>query len=176
MNLHGYAFVDVETDHLPPEHQPWEIAVIWRGSEVDAWMEEVIQIVNFDYTKVDDNAAAINGFHDRWMTLSIEGTNPRFMTKHDAKIHLERILAGKRIVGSKPSFDQDALTNMGVAEVWEHHYRDVPSMFVGAYGYEVHGLQGVLDELDIRNEAPHTALGDARAARDAFLQILKDAR
>lgn len=176
IDLAPYAFVDTETNTLPPDHLPWEIAVIWRGSDVDAWMEEVIHIVDFDANTVSDQAAAVNGFYERWMMLGSDGKQrARWMTQRDASIHLERVLAGKRIVGSKPSFDQDTLVNMGCREVWQHHYRDVPSMFLGAYGYDVRGLEGTLDALGIVNEAPHTALGDCRAARDAFVQILTDA-
>lgn len=173
IDLTPFVIVDCETDRLPPGHMPWEIALIWRGNDVDAWMEECIQIVDFDEAMMTEQAAAVNGFHERWLQQTSPAT-VRMMTERDASIHLERVLAGKRIVGSKPSFDQDALENMGVRPVWQHHYRDIPSMFLGAYGYDVRGQEGVLEALGIVNEAPHTALGDARAARDAFVVMLTD--
>lgn len=171
IDLRQFVFVDTETDRLPPGHKPWEIALIFKATDLDVWMEEVFHVRDFDSSTMSEQAAAINGFHRRWLT----DPNARSATARELRPHLERVLTGRTIVGSKPSFDQDALVNMGVHEVWNHHYRDIPSMFLGAYGYDVKGLQGVLDALDITNEAPHTALGDARATRDAFVTMLNDA-
>jgi DNA polymerase III subunit epsilon len=168
IDLSSYCVVDCETDRLPPGQMPWEIAVLRRSRDVDVWVHEVIHIIDYDEAMMTEQAASINGFRDRWL---VEPGVTK-MTEHNARYHLEHMLEGRTIVGSKPSFDQDALTNMGVRETWNHHYRDVPSMFLGAYGYEVKGLQGVLDALSIVNDAPHTALGDAWATARAFEQIL----
>jgi hypothetical protein len=171
IDLTGYVVVDCETDRLPPGQMPWEIALLMHSRDVDIWVHEVIHIVDFDASTMTDQAAAVNGFHRRWLVEP----GARDMLSRDARVHLEHRLEGRTIVGSKPSFDQDALINMGVRETWNHHYRDIPSMFLGAYGYDVKGLQGVCDALDIVNDAPHTALGDAWAAARAFEQILADA-
>jgi DNA polymerase-3 subunit epsilon len=172
-----YLVLDTETQGLPPGQMPWEIALIWRGTDVDAWMEDVIHISDYDVTLMTDQAAAINGFYDRWMRLTSDGKQiARWMTTAQAVAYLEERLAGRRIVGSNPSFDTDALINMGCNPVWNHSSRDLPSMFLGAYGYEVRGLAGVLDALGVVNEAPHTALGDACATRDAFVHILGENR
>ena len=168
IDLTPYAVVDCETDSLPPGQMPWEIAVLRRSRDVDVWVHEVIHIIDFDADSMTEQAAAVNGFQRRWLNEP----GARGMTRHNACVHLAHILEGRTIVGSKPSFDQDALENMGVAPTWNHHYRDVPSMFLGAYGYDIKGLQGVCDALSIVNDAPHTALGDAWATARAFEQIL----
>jgi DNA polymerase-3 subunit epsilon len=172
MDLTQYVVLDTETNGLPPGQQPWEIA-LFTANERGEWTQECIHISDYDPSLVTPEAGEINGFHWRWMAAvpSIQR-----MTRRDAVTYLERVLAGKRIVGSNPSFDTDALVNMGCNPVWNYASRDVPSMFLGAYGYEVKGLGGVLAALDIENQAPHTAIGDARATRDAFIHILQEAR
>lgn len=171
VNWHNYIFVDTETQGLPPGQLPWEIALIWRGTDVDAWMEDVIHVMDYDPEIMTEQAAAINGFHERWLRPD---PNVRCLTAADTKAFLEFRLAGKMLVGSNPAFDEEAFLNMGVNPVWQHGKRDLPSMFLGAYGYDVRNLAGVCDTLGIVNEAPHTAIGDTRAARDAFEHIMLD--
>lgn len=176
MNLSDYVIIDTETNGLPPGHLPWEIAMIHRSTDTSVWVHQVIHITDFDASTMTDQAAAVNGFYERWMMLDSAGKQmASWMTTAEAVECVERWTIGKRIVGSKPSFDIDALINLGCNPVWQHHPRDLPSMFLGAYGYDVRGLEGVLAALEIENDAPHTALGDAWAAAQAFVQILADA-
>lgn len=172
MDLTPYVVLDTETDGLPPGQMPWEIALISRSRDVAVWVEEVIHVTDYDVSLMSPEADAINGFSRRWT----KERGALHMTTENAVAYLEQRLRGRRIVGSNPAFDTDALLHLGCKPVWDYVQRDIPSMFLGAYGYEVRGLAGVCEALGILNAAPHTALGDAQATRDAFEHILLDVR
>lgn len=178
MDYTPYVFLDTETADFEPNNHPWEIALIAQSRyEEDVWGEWVIQISDFDH-EVTPQAAAVNGFHERWMRVGDPAWRGRMaLSAIAASKMIENICRGKMLVGSNPGFDISALTLLGCRPTWSHRKRDIPSMALGRLGYEAGGLEATAAALEVvRDGQAHTALSDARLTRDCFVEIMKGAR
>lgn len=185
------AFVDTETTHLDPRHGgAWEIAVIRRREDgVDA---EYLWQVRPDLTTADPESLGIGRFQERfavpdgWDAIECFASGPPMkLTLSEMLFDLQDALDGAVLVGSNPGFDVAFLSKLLQAHnrkmPW--HYRPIDVATLAA-GY----MWALEPELMARDPKPissrwlsrqvgveppgdgvaHTALGDARWARDVF--------
>lgn len=185
------AFVDCETTHLDPRRgDVWEIAVIRRREDgVDV---EYVWQVRPDLATADPEALKIGRFEERfvvpdgWDAIEFMSSGAPFRTLiPEMLFDLQEALSGAVIVGSNPGFDVAFLTKLlqayGRKLPW--HYRPIDIATLAA-GY----IYGKDREFMLQNDRPfssywvsrelgveppakdvaHTALGDARWARDVY--------
>jgi DNA polymerase III epsilon subunit-like protein len=179
-------------------NEVWEIAVIERKViHHDDLPDQVVDTehvfhVKPDLTKADPNALRISRFYERtrdftdWRTSSRpgEGWQPPLST---AKT-VAQLLDGAHLVGAVPSFDaaflQRFLHRYDQAGAWHYHLIDVEALAVGYLNglsrtatsrVQLPGLPWDSDQLTsalglppVSADVRHTALGDARWARDMY--------
>ncbi|NKV08569.1 3'-5' exonuclease [Rhodococcus hoagii] len=165
--------VDIETTSLDTERAlVLEVAAIntTTGEELHfvpalppGWMEEA-----------DPVSLAINRYFERRLfdeELAEEPTRDRYAT-------LVEMLQGNTFGGSNPRFDaailDRVLAGYGYATSWHHRLADLAAYTAGSIWLEPTDLPG-LDRccglLGVENEAPHSALGDARATAKCFERL-----
>ncbi|EFE65843.1 exonuclease RNase T and DNA polymerase III [Streptomyces viridosporus ATCC 14672] len=183
------AFVDTETTGLDPfQHDAWEIAVILRKpGETD---QESVFYLEPDLINADPKALEINRYHERVKTEDWTWGKPQ-----DVARDLYRLLDGTVLIGSNPPFDADMIANIFGRYYWHPkpwHYRTIDIAILaagyrhgqaasGAYGgdflfpddypqlpYSSYGLSRAVGVEPPAKDVAHTALGDARWARDVF--------
>lgn len=171
------AFVDTETLGLDPVRHPiWEIAIIVDDVE-HCWQVEVL---DFHLENAQPEALAISRFHERYDATTA-------YTRRDSAERVEKLLAGRQIVGAVPSFDEERLRRLCNCALrgglppegrYPWHYRPicVESMMLA----RLRGAGEIVDvpwkshELSVRCGVPnvpaeeHTALGDARWAKAIY--------
>ncbi|BDC71049.1 3'-5' exonuclease [Prescottella equi] len=165
--------VDIETTSLDTERAlVFEVAAIntTTGEELHfvpalppGWME-----------KADPVSLAINRYFERRLfdeELAEEPTRDRYDV-------LGKMLEGNTFAGSNPRFDaailDRELARIGWATPWHHRLADLAAYTAGSIWLEPTDLPG-LDRccglLGVENEAPHSALGDARATAKCFERL-----
>lgn len=191
-------FLDTETTGLGAEHVPWEIAMIIRdpvGNPYEPEMpdREVEIVLDVDQTQADPYALRLAGFwnrHPRYARLDpsplpLEGNDvPAPMPAEDAARRVALVTHEAIIVGVNPSFDMGVLERFlrqhGRVPTWDYHPYPVEAVAVGRLlsgadaltwpgrpwnTYQLSEACGV----EPPSEADrHTAMGDARWARDWF--------
>jgi hypothetical protein len=179
-------FLDTETTSLDRVMRfPWEIGLIRRdpdGTEV----ETVFQVDAYADTLMpgwpqapiataDPMSLKIGRFHERY------GTNPdiRVVPASEAGQLVEQWTRGALLVGAVPSFDEETLWKLvrGAQRTptWHYHLVDVETLAAGSLGLTPPwNFDRVLAEFGlVYDEADrHTALGDARMARDLYDAVL----
>jgi DNA polymerase III epsilon subunit-like protein len=186
------AFVDTETTHLDPRRGvAWEIAVIRRREDgVDC---EYLWQVRPDLTNADPEALAVGKFHDRfaipdgWDAIEFfpAGGPPLRSTLPEMLFDLQDALKGAVVVGSNPGFDIAFLTKLlhahGRKLPWHYRPIDVATLAAGfMWAHEPELMAKDPNPISSRwlsrqvgveppgDGVAHTALGDARWARDVF--------
>lgn len=172
--------VDLETTGLGAAAAILEVAV------VNVWTDDEVYFVPYvtpaAFGAAEPQAMAINRYYERRVfenALGFEETLNMFAG-------LQTALIGQTFGGSNPAFDATILARQQVAApaiadsavfglpmgaVWHHRLADLSAYAAGVLGLsltELPGLSTVCELLDIRNEDPHSALGDARAAANCF--------
>lgn len=175
------AFIDTETTGLHPDHHEiWDIAIIVDDEE-HCWQNKLSQA---GLILVDD-----------WVR-----ENTRFSTdyNHETAIwpwetaeRLEKLLKGRHLVGACPWFDSERLHSIYRRHMqetnhpWHYHLLDVECLALADYIDRVADARGDFIDLDlpiksddlsrmIGVEPPedrHTAIGDARWAKQIFEKI-----
>jgi DNA polymerase-3 subunit epsilon len=160
--------VDVETTGLDPFcHQILELAAIDVESGAEFYMAPSVSTSALGAADVE--ALAINRYYERRV--------PSGMLSHEETLssydRLRDMLRGNTFAGSNPRFDA-AFIAKRTSEVWHHRLADLSSYSGAALRlapHELVGLDQVCAALGVKNEEPHSALGDARATAECFRQL-----
>lgn len=184
-------FIDCETTGLDPDrHEIWEVGMIHRN-EAGHDLEYVWQLP-VDLAAADPIALNIGRFHDRRWPQGNHGGGLKGVREEgislavspdDMEEWADRFVSltrGAHLVGNVVSFDAERLWKLlrkhGQCPMWHYHLIDVEAMTAGLMGF---GPPWSSDELSqaVGVEKPsgdelHTALGDARWARDLYDAVL----
>lgn len=185
------AFVDCETTGLRPDlsHSVWELAIIRRGPDEDPdwWETEHVWQIRPDLNVADPEALEVNDFLRRFrvppgvdaLWFPQEQSEPIPQTFAEAAAQIHRLLDGAYLVGAVPSFDALMLTHFlrghGLEPAWRHRLVCVENLSAGALGLPVpQGLRHAAASVGVwvDPEARHTALGDARVAREVYDAVM----
>lgn len=167
----GLAFVDCETTSLTARAgRIWEIAVILR-SDQDEDQEHLFQIEGVEALRMDPESRRISRFDERYK----KEPAATMVTAKSAAYMVHALLAQRHIVGANPAFDQAFIEALLFREKlrasWHHRLIDVEVLAQGYGGWNVPmGLTATSEMLGLApdRDGEHTALGDARAARDVY--------
>ena len=186
------AFVDTETTGLDPFlHDAWEIAVIRREGGHDT---EHVYRIQPDLTNAHPKALEINRYHER-----TGSPDWHWDDRETAARRLYGLLNGAVMVGSNPAFDAEMLAHLlgryyPQPKPWHYRVVDVATLAAGfrwgqaasnAYGgdflfpgdfpalpYSSYTLSRAVGVEPPAADVAHTALGDARWARDVWDAVI----
>lgn len=177
-------FIDTETTSLRPDRRAWEIGMIMRepGTTDREW-SWLIDTEDLDLGNADPFSLKIGKFYDRHQQafapnkVSIASLIAR---ESDVLRHVEFRTRGAILVGAVPNFDAEVLAARmrahGICPSWHYHLVDVETLAAGKLGLAPPwDFDKVLDAFGLTyDEADrHTALGDARMARDLYDEVLR---
>lgn len=171
-------FIDTETTGLDPRwHYIWDLAYIIREPG-RAWQDvEWQHFFDVDLETADPYALRIGQYWTRKPAQSSPTPNSMILNR------IMRDFDGAILVGACPWFDANMLEatirRAGGVPTWDHHLIDVETLAAGKRGLKPGWtFKSVLEAygLEYPCEADrHTALGDARMARDLFDVVMADA-
>ena len=159
--------VDTETTGLDPaRHVPVEVAAINVTTGEELYF--VPAVTREQLAAADPRAMQINRYYERGLFVGAASDWDRLFT----------MLQGNTLAGANPRFDAAMLIAgcPDAAESWHFRLADLSAYTAGALGLDpmdLPGLDRCCDLLGVTNEAPHTAMGDARATAACF-QALAD--
>ncbi|WP_435643384.1 3'-5' exonuclease [Streptomyces sp. H49] len=184
------AFVDCETTHLDAEiGEAWEVAVILRtetdGRPTD---REFVWQFAIDETAADPKSLRIGRYHERHLVdpewgAAWTGPGPVLPCSRASAVEaIASVLAGAVLVGSNPGFDERFLRKLLGPGSARWHYRpyDIVQLAAAKIGVQAagplpwssHALSQAVGIEPPTADAAHTALGDARWARDVFDAVM----
>ncbi|MFE9127016.1 hypothetical protein ACFYOF_16625 [Streptomyces sp. NPDC007148] len=187
------AFVDTETTHLDSAvGEAWEVAVVLREADAihspDDDAEYVWQ-VRPDLATADPESLRIGRYEERFAvpldaaaawTGYEDGPVP--MGRAEAIGAILNVLRGAILIGSNPGFDDRFLRKLLGSGSAQWHYRpyDIVQLAAGKIGIDAagplpwssHVLSRAVGVEPPAKGAAHTALGDARWARDVFDAVM----
>lgn len=193
------AFVDCETTGLDPaDADAWEIAVISRNSDKPGTDKEHLWQLRVSLWEADAKALAVSRYRERFAVpegasaaaMPIGVGEPRSVSGKDLMLDLMALLDGAIVVGSNPAFDLRFLTKLfrsaGVAPTWHYRPIDIVPLAVGylaacgdaaelAHPWASYQASEAVGVPRPSADAAHTALGDARWARDVYDLIVHNA-
>ncbi|MBK3563198.1 MULTISPECIES: hypothetical protein [unclassified Streptomyces] len=180
------AFVDCETTHLDASiGHAWEVAVVLREFEDDQYTDtEYVWQIRPNLATADPKALEIGRYLERFAvpphaeaawTLDESG-HVAPMTRAEAVTAIVNVLSGAVLVGSNPGFDERHLRRLVGRGRAHWHYRpyDIVQLAAAKIGAQQAGplpwssyvLSRAVGVEPPAKGVAHTALGDARWARD----------
>ncbi|NKT99797.1 3'-5' exonuclease [Rhodococcus hoagii] len=173
MSTRDLIVVDIETTSLDTEEAVvLEVAAINTTTGVE--LHFVPALPSGWLTKADPVSLSVNRYFERRLfdeELAEDQTLAYYAT-------LVEMLQSNTFGGSNPRFDAAILARVldgyGYATAWHHRLADLAAYTAGSIWLEPTDLPG-LDRccglLGVVNEAPHSALGDARATAKCFERL-----
>lgn len=177
-------FIDTETTSLRHDRRAWEIGLIVREPGKPDWqLTSFVDAVDLDLGNADLMSLKIGKFYERHPHgVGAVRKGQTVVSEYEALREVERHTRGATLVGAVPNFDTEVLANRmrehGICPSWHYHLVDVETLAAGALKLPPPwDFDKVLDAYGLTyNEADrHTALGDARMARDLYDAVLTDA-
>ncbi|WP_445524767.1 3'-5' exonuclease [Streptomyces cyslabdanicus] len=181
------AFVDCETTHLDAEiGEAWEVAVILRTQEDGEQPIDTEYLWQFaiDQAAADPEALRIGRFHERNIVhpgcpaARIVPGGADCVSRKEAVEAIVSVLSGAVLVGSNPGFDERFLRKLLGPGGAQWHYRpyDIVQLAAAKIGAQAAGplpwsSRALSRAIGVEPPTPdtaHTALGDARWARDVY--------
>lgn len=173
-------FLDTETTSLRPDRRTWEIGLIVRR-ESDAEYSWLVDVDDLDLGNADLMSLKIGRFHDRHPQMGGQD-NPEASVEEEALVlhAVEALTRGATLVGAVPQFDAEVLAERmrahRICPSWHYHLVDVETLAAGALRMPPPWDFDILLErfgLVYDEAARHTALGDARMARDLYDEVMR---
>lgn len=178
------AFVDTETTGLSLEDDIWEFAAIIR--EPDGSEHQHHMFIEHDTQRCNTLPPQFLADHQRRFPISGDTRwHPAVWSRQDAAEEIADLLGkGTHIVGAVPNFDTERiailLRRFGLVPGWHYHLCCAENLAVGCLAArgEVIGFPWDSDDLstrlgvDVEKYDRHTALGDARWARDLYDAVM----
>ncbi|MET8694781.1 hypothetical protein ABZV65_19810 [Streptomyces bauhiniae] len=182
----------------PTTHAMWELAVILRVNGVDTEYLWQIRPSKYELDEAEPKALEINRYHERMIlpddyqaaSMNHACGQPHPIRGHALREVLYKLLADVILVGSNPSFDAAFLREFLSASPWHYRTIDIATLAAGyrfgqaasgAYGgdfafpsdlpslpFSSRGLSQAVGVEPPGEDVAHTALGDARWARDVY--------
>lgn len=174
-------FVDTETTGLDPDrHEIWEVACIVRDAAGDT---EFVWQLPVDLGRAEPTALRISRYHQRatqWREWDLDAPEDRAQALRFFAREFAPLTRGAHLVGAVISFDEERLRRLlmanGGCPEWHYHLVDVEALVAGKHGLEPPWDSDKLAELEsvrpISDDDRHTALGDARWARDLYDAVM----
>lgn len=174
-------FLDVETTGLDLDrHEVWEVGAIVRtqvydGNTITGWTEkEYHWFLPVDRSRADLIALNIGKFFDRYPSFT--DRTPRDISDPLTFANeFMRLTVGAHLVGACVDFDAYRIARIlrinGCIEAWNYHLVDVENLLAGKLcippPWKWRDTLTTVG-IDMEKYEQHTALGDARLARDVY--------
>ena len=184
-------FLDLETTGLSSElHDVWEIGAILRGPLDGGADVEYCWQIRPDLTWAEPKALQIGGYYQRCQLVDAEvgsafggivgpGDEAGATTSTAVAARLAQLLDGAHLVAANVAFDdrflQAFMRDNGQCATHEYHLVDVEAFAAGALAMPPKwNLDRLLDScsIEIDDADRHTALGDARLARNLYDAVM----
>ncbi len=176
-------FIDLETTSLRPDRRAWEIGVIVRDEDEDdaeyCWF---VDIDDLDLGNADPASLRIGRFYDRHPEmLKPVQLGDDWAGEETALRWVEDLTRGAVIVGVNPGFDTETLAvrmrERGICPSWNYRLVDARTLAAGALRmpppWDVDAILSAFG-VSCPEELRHTAMGDAKLARDLFDAVLAE--
>lgn len=171
-------FIDTETTSLRHDRRAWEIAlIVRRAGRPDEEELFYVDSDDLDLGNADLMSLRVGGFHDRHPDLVDVETFA--YPEMSVLLDVERVTRGAFLVGAVPNFDAEVLgarmRARGICPSWHYHLVDVETLAAGHRGFRPPwGFDDILAAYGLAYDETdrHTALGDARMARDLYDAVL----
>lgn len=174
-------FLDTETTSLRPDREVWDLGYIVRDRGQDT---EVQQFVQVSLDEADPASLKIGRYYQRhpdpFGRARYTGLPNAAESAYDAISMFVEQAHDAVIVGAVPWFDTETLANLargyGFLPSWHYHLVDVEALAAGHLGMSPPwSFNTLLARFGITVTERHSAIGDARAVRDLYDAIMKEA-